>query len=97
MILVLNMQDVAQRRGMAVDSQRLAALLPSVTVIATAARTQVGMDLLRRAILDFVAQRRALPHAPQADPSQPDRSQPALIPVPVAAAVEHRSEGAACH
>ncbi len=82
LILVLNMQDVAQRRGMAVDSQRLAALLPSVTVIATAARTQVGMDLLRRTILEFVGRQRAVTHA-------------GLIPV--AATVKRQSRGASCH
>lgn len=81
-ILVLNMQDVAKRRGMDVDTQRLATLLPGVTVIATAARTQVGMDLLRRTILDFVGRQRAITDA-------------SLIPV--AATVKRESKGAACH
>ena len=82
MILVLNMQDVAERRGMAINTQRLAALLPGVTVIATTARTQVGLDLLRRTILDFVSRQRAVTHA-------------SLIPM--AATVNHQSKGAACH
>ncbi|MBP7962049.1 MAG: 50S ribosome-binding GTPase [Caldilineaceae bacterium] len=81
-ILVLNMQDVAERRGMTVNTQRLAALLPGVTVIATAARTQVGMDLLRRTILEFVGRQRAVTHA-------------GLIPV--AATTNHQSREAACH
>ena len=88
-ILVLNMQDVAQRRGMGIDVRRLADLLPGVTVIATTARTQVGMDLLRRTILDFVGrQRTGVLDSP---------FHPSLIPVTVAATVKRQSKGASCH
>lgn len=101
MILVLNMQDVAQRRGMGIDVARLADLLPGVTVITAAARTQVGMDLLRRTILDFVARRRsatpvqsavqppvqpAAHFIPQSDADRPERMHSELVTVPVAVA-----------
>ena len=101
MILVLNMQDVAQRRGMGIDVARLADLLPGVTVITAAARTQVGMDLLRRTILDFVARRRsatpvqpAVQPAAKPDADRPDRPHPELLPVAVAS--KQPARGTAC-
>jgi ferrous iron transport protein B len=65
-ILVLNMQDVAQRRGMRIDTARLARHLPGVPILATTARTQTGLEHLRHTVVDFVLQRQA-----QANPVSP--------------------------
>lgn len=82
MILVLNMQDVAKRRGMHINTQRLEALLPGVPILATTARTQLGLDHLRQAIVDFVMGRR-----PRAAPA----------PVPASHLSHNRNGRAACH
>ena len=57
LILVLNMQDVADRRGCRVDVPRLSRLLGDVTVIQTAATCGQGLERLRQAVVQTAAQR----------------------------------------
>jgi len=48
-LVALNMQDIAQRRGVVIDTRRLASLLGS-PVVATDARCGVGLDELARSM-----------------------------------------------
>ncbi|MDR1960112.1 MAG: ferrous iron transport protein B [Planctomycetaceae bacterium] len=52
-IICLNMMDVAQRRGIRVDAEKLAEIL-GVPVVVTHGTTGEGMDRLRRKILETV-------------------------------------------
>lgn len=54
MILVLNMKDVAARRGCHVDEQKLSQLLGNLPVISTAASKGEGLEQLRQAIFQFI-------------------------------------------
>jgi ferrous iron transport protein B len=53
LILVLNMHDVAERKGTAVDSQKLSQLLGGVQVISTSATNGKGLTELRQALAQF--------------------------------------------
>lgn len=50
LLLVLNMQDLAARRGYQVDVAKLSRLLGGVPVVQTAATQQKGLDELREAL-----------------------------------------------
>lgn len=57
LILVLNMHDVAKRKGTAVDSQKLSQLLGGVQVISTSATNGRGLTELQQALAQFTAGR----------------------------------------
>lgn len=54
-VLALNMQDVAERRGIEIDTEKLSALLGDAAVIPTIGSRNVGLDELRRAIASLPA------------------------------------------
>jgi ferrous iron transport protein B len=54
MVLVLNMNDVATRRGFNVDRQKLSQMLGNVPVIPAAASKGEGLERLRQAIFQFI-------------------------------------------
>jgi ferrous iron transport protein B len=49
-IVVLNMMDIAKRRGIEIDTDRLSQALCGVPVVAVCAHRRVGMDTLREAV-----------------------------------------------
>ncbi len=49
-ILVLNMADVAERRGKIIDTQKIEARFPGTVIVQTNARIGLGMDRLKNAI-----------------------------------------------
>lgn len=53
LILALNMSDIAENRGIAVDRERLSALLGGVPVIRLIGNRLVGLDELKRALADL--------------------------------------------
>lgn len=53
LIVVLNMHDVAERNGTAVNTQKLSHLLGGIPVIPTAAGRGEGLDALRQALWQF--------------------------------------------
>lgn len=53
-VVALNMVDIAQRRGLTLDAQRMSERL-GVPVVPTIARTGKGIDLLRNVIVNTVA------------------------------------------
>ncbi len=66
LILALNMCDVAESRAIAIDRARLSALLGGVAVVRLVGTQQIGLDELKRAMLDLpqagsLAQRAELP------------------------------------
>lgn len=56
MLIVLNMQDQAQRRGVTVDAARLAQRLGGIPVISLVARRHEGIEALRALIFATLAQ-----------------------------------------
>jgi small GTP-binding protein len=55
LIIVLNMVDQAQARGLKIDAQKLSDLLGGTPVIPMTARRGQGLDELKQAILDLAA------------------------------------------
>ena len=55
-ILVLNMSDIATRRGKQINIQQLKEAFPSVTIVETSARVKLGIDRLKEAIHLFKSQ-----------------------------------------
>ena len=53
-ILVLNMSDIADRRGKKINIQQLKDEFPGVTIVETSARIKLGMNRLKEAIHSFV-------------------------------------------
>lgn len=49
-IIVLNMRDQADARGLRIDGQKLSALLGGIPVIVTVARREQGLETLKQAI-----------------------------------------------
>jgi ferrous iron transport protein B len=52
-VIVVNMSDVAQRKGISVDLQKLEELFPGSSVVSTNARIGIGKDRLLQAISSF--------------------------------------------
>ncbi len=52
-ILVLNMSDIANRRGKQINIQQLREEFPGVTIVETSARIKLGIDRLKEAIHSF--------------------------------------------
>ena len=55
LIIVLNMNDQAQARGLRINAQKLSDLLGGTPVIPMTARRGQGLEELKQAIFDFVA------------------------------------------
>jgi ferrous iron transport protein B len=55
LIIVLNMVDQAQGRGLKIDAQKLSDSLGGTPVIPMTARRGQGLDELKQAIVDLVA------------------------------------------
>ncbi len=55
LIIVLNMVDQAQARGLKIDAQKLSDLLGGTPVIPMTARRGQGLEALQQAIFDFAA------------------------------------------
>lgn len=53
MIILLNMGDIANRRGMQIDMEKLSEKLDGIPVIATIANKAIGLDVLKDTILTF--------------------------------------------
>ena len=53
LIIVVNMSDIAQRKGISLDLQKLESLFPGSVVVSTNARIGLGKDRLLEAILTF--------------------------------------------
>jgi ferrous iron transport protein B len=53
LIIVVNMSDIAQRKGISVDLQKLEELFPGSSVVSTNARIGLGKDRLLEAISSF--------------------------------------------
>lgn len=64
LIIVLNMGDVAKRRGVHIDTERLSKKLEGFPVIRTIANKKIGIDDLKKAILAFGDQNDEI-HTPQ--------------------------------
>ena len=54
MLLVLNMMDVAHRRGIRIDVQKMSELLGGIPVLTTTASKREGLEPLKQAIADMV-------------------------------------------
>ncbi len=52
-VIVVNMSDIAQRKGISVDLQKLEELFPGSSVVSTNARIGIGKDRLLQAISSF--------------------------------------------
>lgn len=53
MILLLNMGDIANRRGLHIDTEKLSEKLNGIPVIAAIANKAIGLDVLKDSILTF--------------------------------------------
>jgi ferrous iron transport protein B len=73
LVVAMNMVDIAQRRGLTLDTARMSARL-GIPVVPTVARTGAGLDELRRAIVEMITRpERPLPAGlPAADASTED-------------------------
>ncbi len=56
-ILVLNMSDIANRRGKKFDIQQLYNEFPGVIIVETSARVKIGIDRLKEAINSFIPEK----------------------------------------
>lgn len=54
-VLVLNMMDVAGKRGFFIDTQQMSRLLGGVPVVSAAARQNMGLEAIKQAIVDAVS------------------------------------------
>jgi ferrous iron transport protein B len=57
LLMVLNMMDVAHRRGIEIDVPKMSKLLGGVPVITTTASKREGLESLKQAIVDMVKPR----------------------------------------
>lgn len=55
-IVVLNMSDIASRRGKKIHIEQLEKEFPGVVFVETSARVKLGIDRLKKAIVDFIPQ-----------------------------------------
>ena len=55
-IVVLNMSDIASRRGKKIHIELLEKEFPGVVFVETSARVKLGIDRLKKAIVDFIPQ-----------------------------------------
>ena len=53
LIIVVNMSDIAQRKGISIDLEKLEELFPGCAVVSTNARIGIGKDRLLKAISNF--------------------------------------------
>jgi len=65
LIIVLNMGDVAERRGVHIDSEKLSKKLEGFPVVKTIAVKKIGMDDLKDSILTFGRQNNREKETPQ--------------------------------
>lgn len=54
-IVVLNMMDIAGKRGFYIDTQRMSRLLGGVPVVSAAARQNMGLEAIKQAIAEAVS------------------------------------------
>lgn len=53
LVIVVNMSDIAQRKGISIDLEKLEELFPGCSIVSTNARIGIGKDRLLKAISNF--------------------------------------------
>jgi ferrous iron transport protein B len=61
LILLLNMGDIATRRGMKIDIEKLSEKLNGIPVVAAVASKAIGLDMLKDTILTFYQDKEGQP------------------------------------
>ena len=61
LILLLNMGDIATRRGMKIDIEKLSEKLNGIPVVAAVASKAIGLDMLKDTILTFCQDKEGQP------------------------------------
>ena len=61
LILVLNMTDIASKRGISIDEEKLRNYFPDVPIITTNARVGLGKERILTAVQEFKSQKRTNP------------------------------------
>ncbi|MCA9933154.1 MAG: 50S ribosome-binding GTPase [Ardenticatenaceae bacterium] len=79
LLLVLNMQDLAARRGYKVDAEKLAHLLGGVPVVTTAAAREEGLDALREALYQMAQHLSPLPDLFSGESREDNHAQGAIF------------------